>query len=123
MPEYVTDPWSKEYAMYCKDPPEYATLPNDAKSQLTDSFVNLVMLTTFGTMMIVWISYHVMAIFRTGGVLKPYKFYEIIYRCELYLVLYIAAKSMFQLNPLWCFYYRKEIRQLFSSKTLGTTHE
>ena len=106
-----------------EDPPEYATIPDDVNFKLSQSFVNFVMVTIYASIMVLWYSYHVLGIFRTAGVLHHYRFYEIIYRCELYISLYAVAKFMLLLNPLWCFYYWKEICNFRSVKRYGVTHE
>ena len=124
-PGFVSDPWNRESQDETyEDPPEYATLPDDVSSQLTNSFVNVIIIATFGSIMIPWISYHVLAILRASEVVDHYKFYEIIYRCELYASLYTIAKFMLLLNPLWFFYYRKEMKSVCRAKGRhGVTHE
>jgi hypothetical protein len=82
------------------------------------------MVTTFATIMILWFSYHILAIFRVSKALQDYHFYEIIYyRCELYISLYAMAKFVLLLNPFWCFYYRKEIYNMCRVRRHGITHE
>ena len=109
--------------IFYEDPPEYATLPDDINYHLSQSFFNFVMVTTLATIMMLWFGYHVLAIFRTSEVLLQYKLYEVIYRCELYISLYTAAKLILMLNPVWYFYYRKEMFMPCTVKSYGVTHE
>ena len=110
--------------MFYEDPPEYATLPDDVEYQLSQSFANFISATAFATMMIVWSSYHALAILRTGHILKKYNLYRVIYNCELYISLYAVAKFVLLCNPLWVFHYRREIRVCTTLRRRhGVTHE
>ncbi|XP_028391228.1 uncharacterized protein LOC114516064 [Dendronephthya gigantea] len=107
------EPWNTLGGVetFYEDPPEYATLPDDVEHQLQQSFVNFISVTTFATTMIIWTGFHVLAIFRTGGeVMKYYHLYEVIYNCKLYICVYTVAKFLLLCNPLWIFYYRREMR-------------
>ncbi|XP_046851224.1 uncharacterized protein LOC124444637 isoform X2 [Xenia sp. Carnegie-2017] len=101
---------------------ELATLPDDIKKQLSRSFLNLIVLTIYGSTFMMWLVYHALAIIRTSDILDGYKLYDIIYMCELYISINTILKFQFLLNPLWFIYYKNDLRAM-NVRSHGVTHE
>ena len=104
-----------------EDEDEPPTIPDDVRSELARCFMHLVTTTLFGAPVFVWLTYNILAIMRTGLKLTQGwedAFYESIYSCSLFICLYFTSKLFAIFNPLFCYYYRLEIRRLFKRVVL-----